>query len=123
MNREFKIWRITRAIPRTGNAANRSRPSTTTPPISVVARARLEELLLGVRDDLAVRGRVRDAREHEAVLDLRVLEERLVRLVDGARDDLARAARARAGAARVRQVEALLLRLVEDVHVLGALKG
>ena len=76
-----------------------------------------------MRDDRAVRRRVRDAGEHEAVVHLRVVEERLVALVDLARGDLARARRAGARAARVREVHALLLGLVEDVHVVGALDG
>merc|ERR1719439_102342 len=58
-----------------------------------------------------------------AVVHLRVVEERLVALVDLARGDLARARRAGARAARVREVHALLLGLVKDVDVVGALDG
>ena len=105
--------------------------------------ARLVEFFLHVRLDRAVRRRVRDAREHEAVTHLVVVQERLVGLVDGTslraivssvsssrnvpssvRDssrvprgrvtstyrDLTRARRARARAARVRQVDAGFLR-------------
>ena len=56
--------------------------------------ARLVERLLLVRRDRAVARGVGDAREHEAVAHLRVVEERLVALVDGAGLDLAGAARA-----------------------------
>ena len=45
--------------------------------------ARLVEFFLHVRLDRAVRRRVRDAREHEAVTHLVVVQERLVGLVDG----------------------------------------
>ena len=75
------------------------------------------ELLLLVRRDRAVGRRVRHARQHEALADLVVVEEGLVRLVDAARDDLARARRARARAARVGEVDAGLLCGVEDVRV------
>ena len=72
-------------------------------------------------EDLAVRGRVGDAGEAVAVAHLVVVEERAVRLVDGALGHLARARRARAGAARVGQVDALLLSLVQNVDVARAL--
>ena len=81
----------------------------------------LEQLLLLVGLDGAVRGGVRHAREGEALAHLVVVEERAVRLVDGARGHLARARRARAGAARVGQVDALLLSLVQNVNVARAL--
>ena len=113
---------------------------------SSLAAARLVEFFLHVRLDRAVRRRVRDAREHEAVTHLVVVQERLVGLVDGtslrARPvssvfviherpivdsglvespsrsvrvtstyrNLTRARRARARAARVRQVDAGFLR-------------
>ena len=51
----------------------------------------LEQLLLLVGLDGAVRGGVRHAREGEALAHLVVVEERAVRLVDGARGHLARA--------------------------------
>lgn len=70
-----------------------------------------------MRRDRAVARRVGDARQHEALADLVVVEERLVRLVDAARDDLARARGAGARAARVGEVDAGLLRGVEDVGV------
>ena len=82
---------------------------------------RLEELLLLVGEDGAVRRRVRDAREAEAAAHLLVVEERAVRLVNLASGHLARARRARAGAARVGQVDALLLSLVQNVNVARAL--
>merc|ERR1719454_154390 len=69
----------------------------------------LEELLLLVGGDGAVRGRVGDARQAEARAHLVVVEERAVRLVNGASGDLARAGGAGARAARVGQVEAILL--------------
>merc|ERR1719356_1710000 len=81
------------------------------------------ELILAMRLDGHVRGGVRDAGQAEAIARLVVVEESLVRLVDGALDDLPRAARARACAARVGQLNALLLGLVQDVHVLLALEG
>lgn len=56
--------------------------------------SRLVERLLLVRGDRAVARGVGDAREHEAVAHLGVVEERLVRLVDRAALDLARARRA-----------------------------
>merc|ERR1711988_597710 len=84
-------------------------------------RGRLEEVLLLLRLNGAVRRRVRDARQHKAVAHLVVVEERAVRLVDRALLDDARAAGARARTARVRHLDAILLSLVEDVHVVGAL--
>ena len=62
-----------------------------------------------MRGDRAIRRRVGDAREHEAVAHLVIIKERLIRLVDRAGNNLARARGARARAARVRQVNALLL--------------
>merc|ERR1719310_1180066 len=97
-------------------------PRPAPPPLtSPIGRARLEEVLLLVRQDRAVRRRVRDAGEAVAVAHLVVVEEGAVGLVDRARRHLARARRARARAARVRQVEAVLLGLVEHVGVAGAL--
>merc|ERR1712039_437896 len=52
------------------------------------------ELILAMGLDRHIRGRVGDAREAEAVVHLVVVQEGLVRLVDRAFDDLARAARA-----------------------------
>jgi len=85
--------------------------------------ASLEELLLLVGEDGAVRGRVGHAGEAEAAAHLVVIEERAVRLVNGASGDLARAGRACARAARVRQVNAVLLSLVEHVRVASAVNG
>eukprot|EP00443_Scrippsiella_acuminata_P093739 CAMPEP_0115417014 /NCGR_PEP_ID=MMETSP0271-20121206/23907_1 /TAXON_ID=71861 /ORGANISM="Scrippsiella trochoidea, Strain CCMP3099" /LENGTH=146 /DNA_ID=CAMNT_0002841391 /DNA_START=139 /DNA_END=576 /DNA_ORIENTATION=+ len=81
------------------------------------------ELVLAMRLDGHVRGGVRDAREAETLARLVVVQEGLVGLVDRALDDLPGAARARARAARVGQLDAVLLRLVQDVHVLRALEG
>eukprot|EP00414_Alexandrium_minutum_P009453 CAMPEP_0113833288 /NCGR_PEP_ID=MMETSP0328-20130328/7825_1 /TAXON_ID=39455 /ORGANISM="Alexandrium minutum" /LENGTH=61 /DNA_ID=CAMNT_0000801543 /DNA_START=106 /DNA_END=288 /DNA_ORIENTATION=- /assembly_acc=CAM_ASM_000350 len=53
-------------------------------------------------------GRVGDASEAEAIAHLIVVQEGLVRLVDGAGEDLARAAGAGARAAGVGQLQALL---------------
>merc|ERR1719152_205554 len=103
------------------NAPSRSERHTTPEGHRLIVESRLEELLLLVGEDGAVRGRVRDARQAEAVAHLVVVEEGAVRLVDGARDDLARARRARARTARVRHVNAILLRLVDHVRVLSAL--
>lgn len=80
-----------------------------------------EELLLHVSLDGAVRGRVGHAGKCEALAHLVVVKERAVRLVDGAGGHLASARRARARTARVRQVDAVLLSLVQHVDVLGAL--
>jgi hypothetical protein len=81
------------------------------------------ELFFGVGLDGAVRGGVGDAGEDEAGLDLVVVEEALVRLVDGAGGELASAGGAGAGAAGVGQVDALLFSGVEDVLVVGNLDG
>merc|ERR1712146_546868 len=70
--------------------------------------AHLEEVVFLVGLDGAVGRGVRDAGEREAVVELVVLEEALLRVVDGARRDLARAGRAGASAARVGEVDALL---------------
>ena len=75
------------------------------------------QLLLLVRLDGAVRGRVGDAGEDEALARLVVVQERLVGLVDGAGDDDARAGGAGARAAGVGQVDAGLLGGVQDVDV------
>merc|ERR1719408_528840 len=101
----------------TSSGASDSTSSLTTLP----AVEDLEEVLLLLRLDRAVRRRVRDAGQHEAVAHLVVVQERAVRLVDGARGHLARAAGARARTARVRHLDAILLGLVEDVHVIRAL--
>ena len=76
-----------------------------------------------MRRDRAVRRRVRHARENKALVDLVVVEERLVRLVDAARDDLTGARGAGSGTARVREVDAGLLCGVEDVRVVLLLFG
>mmetsp|Transcript_82080 Transcript_82080/g.264875 ORF Transcript_82080/g.264875 Transcript_82080/m.264875 type:complete len:213 (+) Transcript_82080:729-1367(+) len=81
------------------------------------------ELLLAVRLDRDIRGRVRHASQAEAIAHLPVVQECLVGLVDGARDDLAGTAGAGACTARVGQLNTLLLSLVEDVNVLRALEG
>merc|ERR1719201_190210 len=94
-------------------AANPGQRQTDPPPAS--------DLLFAMRLDGHVARRVGHAREAEALLHLVVVQEGLVGLIDAARDDLASTARARARAARVGEVDAVLLRLVEDVDVLGAL--
>mmetsp|Transcript_10658 Transcript_10658/g.13207 ORF Transcript_10658/g.13207 Transcript_10658/m.13207 type:complete len:225 (+) Transcript_10658:217-891(+) len=81
----------------------------------------LEELLLLVGLDGAVRGGVGHAGEAEALAHLVVVKEGAVRLVNGTSGDLARAGRAGARAARVRQVDAVLLGLVEHVGVIRAI--
>merc|ERR1719436_1497237 len=80
------------------------------------------ELVFAVRLDGHVGRRVRHAGKAETLLHLVVVQERLVRLVDGALHDLARAAGAGASAAGIGQLDALLLRLVQDVRVLRALE-
>ena len=82
--------------------------------------SRLEQLLLLVGLDRAIRGGVGHARQHKALAHLVVVEERAIRLVDGAGGHLASARRARARAARVRQINAVLLGLVQHVGVGGA---
>merc|ERR1719263_195250 len=81
------------------------------------------EVILAVGLDGHIRGGVGHAGEAEAIAGLVLIEEGLVGLVDGAIDDLARAAGAGAGAAGVGQLDALLLSLVQDVDILGALEG
>ena len=82
-----------------------------------------------MRLDGAVRGRVRNASQHKAVTGLVVVQEGLVGLVDGTRDNLTRARRARARSAGVRQVNASFFSRVENVGVvrafnlLGAFRG
>jgi hypothetical protein len=80
----------------------------------------LIEFFFHVRLDGAVRGRVRNASQHEAVAGLVVVQEGLVGLVDGTRDNLTRAGGARARSAGVRQVNASFFSRVEDVRVVGA---
>lgn len=70
--------------------------------------------------DLAIGLGISDASENEAVAHLIVVEERLIRLVNLATDDLASARAARSGSARVWQVEAGLLGGVEHVGILIA---
>jgi len=101
-----------------------TRPRRANASLDARARARrLVELLLHVRLDGAVGRRVGDAREHETVAHLVVIQERLVGLVNGTSRDLARARGAGARAARVREVDAGLLGRVEDVRVVRALDG
>jgi hypothetical protein len=78
----------------------------------------LVQVGLPVRLDDAVRRRVRDAGERIPGTDLRVVQERLVRLVDGALQYLAGARGARTSAAGVGQVYTGLLGRVQDVAVL-----
>merc|ERR1719188_822744 len=126
------------ARPTVGNAAKtasaRAKPVTSArafmTPTGCTARPSAEsgpvpssELVLAVGLDGHVRGGVGDASQAEAIAHLVVVQEGLVRLVDGAGQHLARAARAGARPARVRQLDSLLFRLVQDVHVLGALEA
>jgi len=93
------------------------------PPRRCLWRAHaLEEVILLVRLNGAVRGRVGDAREREALGHLVLVEERAVRLVHSARGDDARARRAGARAARVGKVDAVLLSLVKHVRVAVAVE-
>ena len=75
-----------------------------------VLRSYLVESLFLVGGDGAIRGRVRHAGEHEALTHLVVVEEGLVGLVDGPGLDGPGAGGAGPGAARVREVDASLLR-------------
>jgi hypothetical protein len=75
-----------------------------------------------VRLDDDVGGGVRSAGEHPTVGDLVVVEEALVGLVDGARDDLAGAGGAGPRTAGEGQVDAFLLGEVQDVDVVGHLQ-
>lgn len=83
----------------------------------------LEEVVLGVGLDGAVRSGVGHAGEGEASRELVIVEEGLLRVVHLAGLDLARAGGARARAARVREVNARLLRAVQDVLVARGLDG
>ena len=73
--------------------------------------------LLLVGGDGQVAGRVRDARQHEPVIHLSVVQEGLVALINGAVLHLAGAARAGTGPAGVWQVQSSLLSGVQDVRV------
>ena len=77
----------------------------------------LVEFFFHVRLDLAIRRRVRNARQHKSVARLVVIQERLVRLVNRSRHNLTRARRACARSARVRQVDARFFCSVQDVRV------
>ena len=81
------------------------------------------ELFFGVGFDGAVAGGVGDAGEHETGFDLVVVQEALVRLVDGASGDLAGAGGASSSAAGVGEVDALLFSSVEDVLIVGHFDG
>ena len=83
----------------------------------------LEEVLLLVGLNGAVGRGVGDAGEREALAHLIVVEEGSIGLVNGASGDDARAGGAGAGTARVGKVDAVLLGLVEDVDVVGALNA
>jgi len=64
----------------------------------------------------------KDTGQAEALAHL-VIQEGLIALVNLALQDLASATGARARAAGVGQLQALLLSLIQDVHVLGAFLG
>ena len=83
---------------------------------SSISLALLVEVVLFVRLDGAVARRVRDAGKHEALTHLIVIEEGLIRLVNLACGDDARAGRAGARAAGVREVDASLLRCSYASH-------
>ena len=65
----------------------------------------------------------RAAGKAEALAHLVIVQECLIALVNLALQDLASAARARARAAGVGQLQTLLLSLIEDVHIFGAFLG
>ena len=65
----------------------------------------------------------RGTRQAEALAGLVVVQEGLIALVNLALQDLASTAGARARAAGVGQLQALLLSLVQDVYVLRAFLG
>lgn len=75
---------------------------------------------MGLNDN--IRRRVGDAGENEAGFDLFVVEEAAVGLVDAAFHHLSGAGRARTRPARVRKIDPFLLRLVQDVDVVGAVE-
>merc|ERR1719325_61291 len=75
------------------------------------------EFILAMRFDGHVGRGVRDARQAETLVHLIVVEEGLIRLVDGTLEDLAGTAGARASATRVGELDLLFLGLVQDVHV------
>lgn len=85
--------------------------------------ASLEKVILSVNLDGAVRGGVGDASEDEALLHLIVVEEVLLGLVHRALLEDTGAGGAGTGAAGVRQVNAGLLRGVDDENIVSALNG
>ena len=64
--------------------------------------------------DGAVRGGIGDTGEDESIALLGIIKEGLIGLVDLSADDLSSAAGAGSGTARVRKVEASLLRNIES---------
>merc|ERR550532_734557 len=80
------------------------------------------QLILAMRLDGDIGRGVSHARQAVAIAHLVIIQERLIRLVDRARDDLASAARAGASTTRVWELQALLLGLVQNVDVLRALE-
>jgi hypothetical protein len=73
--------------------------------------------------DGAVAGGIGDAGQHEASLDLVIIEEALVALVNGTGGQLASAGRAGACTAGVGKVDALLFGSIEDVLIVRNLDG
>eukprot|EP00446_Apocalathium_sp_SHHI-4_P085402 CAMPEP_0177471270 /NCGR_PEP_ID=MMETSP0369-20130122/20672_1 /TAXON_ID=447022 ORGANISM="Scrippsiella hangoei-like, Strain SHHI-4" /NCGR_SAMPLE_ID=MMETSP0369 /ASSEMBLY_ACC=CAM_ASM_000364 /LENGTH=77 /DNA_ID=CAMNT_0018945839 /DNA_START=115 /DNA_END=345 /DNA_ORIENTATION=+ len=76
-----------------------------------------------MRLDRDVGGRIGHACEAEAIVRLVLIQESLIGLVDRALEDPAGTRGARARAARIGQLNTLLLGLIKDVHVLRALEG
>ena len=86
----------------------------------LVARSKL---VLAVGLDGHVGCGIGHASEAKALAHLVIIQEGLVALINAAREHLAGAAGAGASAARVRQLQALLLSLIQHVHVLRAVEG
>lgn len=76
------------------------------------------QILLFMRIDSHIGCRFCHARKHKALLDLAIVQEALVTLVHSSSLDLPGTRRACAGAARVRQVDPVLLRHIQDDRVL-----
>ena len=78
------------------------------------------QLILAVGLDGHIRSRIGHASQAIPLTGLVIIQEGLIALVDAALQDLSGTAGAGTGTAGVRQLQALLLSLIQDVHVFGA---
>ena len=81
------------------------------------------EVVLGVGLNAAVAGGIADAEQGKSLADLIVVQEALVGLVNRTTQDLAGTGGAGSSSAGVGQIHTGFFGGVEDVHVIGALKG